>query len=233
MLNALPEAVALEATDSGLSSRRGFLVALLVFVNELEVGLHGDISPTISLQFSAKGEFSHVVDSLIDFGGHGGVKKELGALLGSEREGGVNGRRGEAKWLSVDRKVWAHSTKDAWVRSSLILYILGMGESAFVGGWDEEGVVVRGVIGVQPEPREDDFGWWWRWRRGDVNGGRRGNRGNGRGTRGCEPRMSDRKDVEVARGWRRGRSGRLRAVVWTVVAGARSDVGARGGGEDW
>jgi hypothetical protein len=82
----------------------------------------------------------------------------------------------------------------------LILYIFGMGEATFVGGWDEEGVVVRGVVGVQPEPREDYFGWWWRWRRGDVNRGRRGNRGNGRGMRGCEPRMSDGKDVDVARG---------------------------------
>jgi hypothetical protein len=172
------------------------------------------------------------MDGFIDFSGHRGVKKELSALLGSEREGVISGRRGETEWFSVDWKVWAHGTKDAWIRPSLVLYILGMGEAAFVGGWDEERVVVRRVVGVQPEPREDDFGWMW-WRRGDVNRRGRGRRGNGRGTRGCEPRMPNGKDVDVAWGWRRGRSGRLRAVVGALVARARSDVGARGGREDW
>jgi hypothetical protein len=49
MLDAFPEAVALEAEKGGFSSRRSLLVTLLVFVDELEVGLHGNICPSISL----------------------------------------------------------------------------------------------------------------------------------------------------------------------------------------
>jgi hypothetical protein len=199
----------------------------------LEVGLHGDISPSISLQLGTDGEFSHVMDGFVDLRCHGGVKKKLGALLGSEGEGVTSGRRGETERLSVDWKVWTHGTQDAWVRPSLILYILGMSAAAFVGGWDEERVVVRRVIGVQPESREDDLGWWWGWGRRDVNRRGRGNRGSGKGTRGCKPRMSDGEDVDVAWRWRRGRSRRPWAVIRAIVARARSDVGARGGGEDW
>jgi hypothetical protein len=48
VLNAFPEAVAFKALEGGFSSGHCFLVVQLVLVDKLEVGLHGDISPSIS-----------------------------------------------------------------------------------------------------------------------------------------------------------------------------------------
>jgi hypothetical protein len=69
-------------------------------------------------------------------------------LLGSEREWMVNGRRRKFEGFGIYWVVWAHGSQDAGVSASLILNIFGMGEAAFIGGGDEERVVVSQIISV-------------------------------------------------------------------------------------
>jgi hypothetical protein len=146
-----------------------------------------------------EGKLSKVMDCDDNIGSHRGVKGELGALLGGKGKRVVYSRRGKAEWFSVDWLVHTHGSKDTRVRASLVFDVFSMGVAAFISGGDEEGVIVSGIIGVQPESLEEHFGR--RRRRGrDVNRRGRGSRGNRRGMRGCKPRVSDRKNKNVARG---------------------------------
>ena len=64
--DAFPEAIVLKAIDTEFPSVYCFLVAFLVFVNEVEVGLNGKVCPPVVFQFSMHGEFPHVINCIVD-----------------------------------------------------------------------------------------------------------------------------------------------------------------------
>ena len=64
--DALPKAIVLEAMDTKFPSVYCILVALLVFVDEVEVGLDCEVCPVVAFQFSTHGEFPHVIDHTVD-----------------------------------------------------------------------------------------------------------------------------------------------------------------------
>ena len=57
----LPEAIVLEAIDTEFPSMYCFLVALLVFVDEVKVGLNCKVCPLVAFQFSTYREFPQVI----------------------------------------------------------------------------------------------------------------------------------------------------------------------------
>jgi hypothetical protein len=58
--------IVLKVIDTEFPSVYHFLVVLLVFVDEVEVGLNGEVCPPVAFQFSTHREFPHVVDCTID-----------------------------------------------------------------------------------------------------------------------------------------------------------------------
>ena len=81
-----PKAISFKAAGIEFPPVHCILVALLILVNEVQVGLDGDLCPLEVFQFCVKGEFSHVSDGMVYLVFQFGTKQELLALLGREGE---------------------------------------------------------------------------------------------------------------------------------------------------